>query len=153
MSRRDAIAMAEEEIAAFLETERTLVLATIGRDGFPHLMPLWYVVRDGLPWAWTYAKSQKIRNLVRDPRCTIQVESGEEYHELRGVMFKAEATIHRDLETVSAIGAQLTARYSGSAVTPEADAAMQAQAAKRVGLSFRILATATWDHSKLGGVY
>ena len=51
--------------------------ATNGRDGFPHLMPLWYVVRDGELWAWTFAKSQKVRNLERDPRATLQVEAGD----------------------------------------------------------------------------
>ena len=145
--------MSDAELVSFLEEERTLVIATIGKDGFPHLMPLWYVVRDGLPWAWTYAKSQKIRNLERDARCTIQVEAGEAYHELRGVMFKAEATIHRDLETVAGIGADLAVRYSGAALGPEVDAAMRAQAVKRVGLSFSVTDTVTWDHSKLGGTY
>jgi PPOX class probable F420-dependent enzyme len=145
--------MSEAEISAFLEQERTLVVATIGRDGFPHLMPLWYVVRDGVPWAWTYGKSQKVRNLERDPRCTLQIEAGEAYHELRGVMFKAKATIHRDIDTVAGIGADLAVRYSGAALSPEVDAAMRSQAAKRVGLSFTIVDTATWDHSKLGGTY
>ena len=47
MSRRDAIRMTPEEVAAFLDEQRTLTCATNGRDGWPHLMPLWYVVRDG----------------------------------------------------------------------------------------------------------
>ena len=153
MSRRGAIQMGDEELSAFLDAERTLILASNGRDGFPHLMPLWYVLRDGQPWCWTYAKSQKVRNLERDPRCTLQVESGEEYHELRGVMFKAEAVIHRDLETVAGIGADLAVRYSGAAMSPDVQSAMRAQAAKRVGLSFTLVDTATWDHSKLGGTY
>jgi len=153
MSRRNAITLTAEELLAFLEEERTLVIATIGRDGFPHLMPLWYVVRDGLPWCWTYAKSQKIRNLERDPRCTLLLEAGEAYHELRGVMFKAHATIHRDVETVAGIGADLAVRYSGTALTSDVDVAMRAQALKRVGLSFQVTDTVTWDHSKLGGTY
>ena len=74
--------------------------ATIGRDGWPHLMPLWYVVRDGRRcWGWTYAKSQKVRNLERDPRATLQVEAGAQYHELRGVMLECEVERpprHRD---------------------------------------------------------
>ena len=68
--------MSPEEAAAFLDEQRTVTCATLGRDGWPHLMPLWYVVRDGELWAWTYAKSQKVRNLERDPRCTLQVEAG-----------------------------------------------------------------------------
>jgi len=61
-------------------------------------MPLWYVVRDGEIWAWTYAKSQKVRNLERDDRATLQVEDGEQYHELRGVMIEAQTTVHRDTD-------------------------------------------------------
>ncbi len=153
MSRRDAITMSDAEVAAFLDEERIVTCATLGRDGFPHLMPLWFVVRDGTLWAWTYAKSQKVRNLERDPRCTLQVEAGHEYAELRGVMIKADAVIHRDPEVVVGVGAQLTERYSGAESSPEALEAMRKQAAKRVGLEFRARSTATWDHRKLGGTY
>ena len=71
MSRRDQIKMDFEEVAAFLEEQRVVVCATNGPSGWPHLMPLWYTVRDRQVWAWTYAKSQKVRNLERDPRATL----------------------------------------------------------------------------------
>ena len=67
MSRRGSIKMDPEEVQAFLEEQKTVTCATNGRDGFPHLMPLWYVLRGDRLWAWTYAKSQKIKNLERDP--------------------------------------------------------------------------------------
>ena len=76
MSRRDQIRMTDAELAAFLDAQRTVIAATNGRDGWPHLMPLWFTVRDGELWSWTYAKSQKVRNLERDPRVTLQVEAG-----------------------------------------------------------------------------
>ena len=101
MSRRDQIKMSDEEVLAFLDEERTVICATNGRDGSPHLMPLWYVVRDGELWAWTYAKSQKVRNLERDPRATLQVEAGTEYDKLRGVMFKCDVEIVRDTDVVA----------------------------------------------------
>src|ERR1051325_5943409 len=113
MSRRAAIAMSDAEIAAFLDEQRTLTCATIGLDAWPHLMPLWYVVRDGELWAWTYAKSQKVRNLERDPRCTLQVEAGVAYNELRGVMIRCTCVLHRDLETVAGVGEELAERYGG----------------------------------------
>jgi PPOX class probable F420-dependent enzyme len=153
VSRRDAIRMDHDEVVAFLEEQRIVTLATLGRDGWPHLMPLWYVLRDRGIWAWTYAKSQKVRNLERDPRCTLQVEDGERYDQLRGVMLRAEATIHRDIETVAGIGAALAARYGGDSLDGEVDAAMRAQAAKRIALSFEVRHMATWDHRKLGGGY
>ena len=86
MSRRSQITMSDDEVAAFLDEQRTVICATNGRDGWPHLMPLWYVVRDGELWSWTYAKSQKVRNLERDDRVTLQVETGEQYDQLHGVM-------------------------------------------------------------------
>jgi PPOX class probable F420-dependent enzyme len=153
VNRRAEIAMSATEVAALLAESRTVTCATVGRDGWPHLMPLWYVVRAGELWAWTYAKSQKVRNLERDPRCTLQVEVGHEYLELRGVMLACEAVIHRDLDTVAALGAEIAARYGGDDLTPELAAAMRAQAAKRVGLQFVERRRASWDHRKLGGTY
>ena len=153
MSRRNQIVMSGEEAAAFLEDGRTVTCATLGRDGWPHLMPLWYVIRDDELWSWTYAKSQKAVNLRRDPRCTLQVETGTVYTELRGVMLACEAVIHDDVETVAALGAEIAARYGGSDLTPELADAMRAQAAKRVGLQFVERRRVTWDHRKLGGTY
>ena len=159
--------MSDTEVAAFLAGERTVTCATIGPRGWPHLMPLWYVLRDSPDeqpgprvWAWTYAASQKVRNLERDPRATLQVEAGEAYAELRGVMLECEALIHRDLEIVAPLGEAIMLRNSvprGSAppTEPAAEAreAMAAQAVKRVGLEFVELRRASWDHRKLGGVY
>jgi hypothetical protein len=154
VSRRDAIKMSAEEADAFLEEQRTLTCATNGRDGFPHLMPLWYVLRDGRLWAWTYGKSQKTKNLERDPRATLQVETGLAYEELRGVMLRSEVVIHRELEVVEGIAMELVDRYSGPG--PEFDPVREGfrrQAPKRVGLEFVEQARVTWDHRKLGGTY
>jgi nitroimidazol reductase NimA-like FMN-containing flavoprotein (pyridoxamine 5'-phosphate oxidase superfamily) len=164
VSRREQIKMSDAEIAAFLTDERTVVCATLGPHGWPHLMPLWYVTRAasrGLEiWAWTYAASQKMRNLERDPRATLQVESGEQYHELRGVMLECEVVIHRDLQTVSALGQEIFARYAsprGQAPVTELPADVGAmvdkQAAKRVAFQFVEHRRASWDHRKLGDVY
>jgi hypothetical protein len=111
------------------------------------------VVRDGEVWAWTYAKSQKIRNLERDDRATLQVEDGEEYQDLRGVMFETRVVIHRELEAVAETGAEIFERYSGASAGEEALAAVTAQAAKRVALQFVPVRVASWDHRKLAGVY
>jgi PPOX class probable F420-dependent enzyme len=154
VSHRDQIRMSASEADAFLEAERTVICATNGRDGFPHLMPLWYLLRDGRLWAWTYAKSQKARNLERDPRATLQVESGATYKELRGVMLRTEAVLHRDPEVVEGIALGLVDRYSGPG--PEFDPvrdAFRKQVPKRVGLEFVERDRVTWDHRKLGGTY
>jgi hypothetical protein len=159
--------MTDEEAAAFLDEQRTLVCATLGPRGWPHLMPLWYVLREpsgGEPgpelWAWTYAASQKTRNLERDPRATLQIETGEQYDQLRGVMLEVEVAIHRDTDAVAALGRQIFARYAaprGQPPVTELDAAVgemvDKQAPKRVGLQFSERRRASWDHRKLGGTY
>jgi general stress protein 26 len=154
VSRRDAIKMSDEEALAFLEEERTVTCATNGRDGFPHQMPLWYVLRDGRLWAWTYGKSQKTKNLERDPRATLQVEAGLAYEELRGVMLRCDVVLHTDVEVVEGIAMELVDRYSGPG--PEFDPVREGfrkQAPKRVGMEFVERERVTWDHRKLGGAY
>jgi PPOX class probable F420-dependent enzyme len=148
MSTRDRIRMSEEERLAFLAGERVAVVASLGPRGWPHSMPLWFVVRDGELWSWTYGASQKVRNLERDPRATLLVEAGEGYEELRGVMVEAEAEIERDFERIVALGRELGARY-GSGDGPEAEEALVRSARKRVGIRFRPKRTVTWDHRKL----
>ncbi len=145
--------MSAEEVAAFLREQRVVICATNGHHGWPHLMPLWYLMRDGEIWSWTYAKSQKVRNLERDSRATLQVEDGEEYQELRGVMIEAQTVIYRDTDVVAEFGGQLFQRYGAGAGGPEFEQMIRAQAAKRVALQFVPERIASWDHRKLGGVY
>jgi PPOX class probable F420-dependent enzyme len=149
VSRREQIQMTEAEVLAFLDEQRVVTCATHGPRGWPHLMPLWYLVRDNEVWAWTYAKSQKVLNLERDRRATLQVEAGEEYHLLRGVMLECDTTIHRDTPVVQEFGERLFERYAGNPATEM----VAAQAPKRVVVQFTERRRATWDHRKLGGVY
>jgi len=155
--RRDQIKMTPEDVESFLADERVISVCTIGQDGWPHVTALWYVLRDSEPWIYTYAKSQKVRNLERDNRTTLLVEAGHEYQELRGVMLKARAEFHPDLETVAGVAEELFTRYRGNDSAKPIDegtrGALRAQAAKRVTIRFRIEETVSWDHSKLGGAY
>ena len=154
-SRRDQIKLTDAEQAELLEAERIVVVSTNGPRGWPHSMPVWFVVREGELWTWTYAKSQKVRNLERDPRATLLVEAGFEYTELRGIQIEAEAELVRDTERVAEFGKQLAIRYSEGIDSIEGDAAaaLEAQAAKRVAIRFTPVRVATWDHRKLGGTY
>jgi PPOX class probable F420-dependent enzyme len=125
--------------------------ATIGPSGLPHMVPLWYVP-DGLELrGWTYAKSQKAKNLERDPRATIGIEEGVEYQELRGVMIECDVEVEREHERVAEYGYALVERYAGGAEA--AKEAFREQARKRVGLIFRPARIVSWDHRKLGGLY
>jgi PPOX class probable F420-dependent enzyme len=155
MSRRAEIRLSDAQQRELLESERIVVVSTIGPRGWPHSMPLWYVPRDGEVWIYTYAKSQKVRNLERDPRATLLLETGHEYAELRGMTIEAEAEIHRDIETVYPLAEELTLRYAQGHRSIEGDAeeALRAQARKRVAIRFAPRRTASWDHRKLGGKY
>jgi len=175
MSRREQIRMSAAEVASFLAEERTVTCATVGPRGWPHLMPLWYVLRDSdgdggsgdggdtsspRVWAWTYAASQKVRNLERDARASLQVEAGESYELLRGVMLECDVLIHRDLATVDPLGAEIMLRNATprgveplAQLPAQAREVIAAQAVKRVGLEFVERRRASWDHRKLGGVY
>src|SRR5260221_3590388 len=104
MSRRDLIRMNDEEIRAFLQEQRTLQVATIDHDGWPHLVAMWYVLINDQIVFWTYAKSQKAANLRRDARLNSLVETGESDDELRGVQIKGPAIINDDRATVQRIG-------------------------------------------------
>jgi len=154
-SRRDEIKLTEAEQAELLDTERVVIVSSIGPRGWPHSMPMWFTVRDGEIWCWTFAKSQKIKNLERDPRATLLIETGQEYQELRGIQIEAEAELIRDTPTVAEFGKDLTIRYAEGIDSLGEDAAyaLEAQAVKRVAIRFVAKRTATWDHRKLGGTY
>jgi nitroimidazol reductase NimA-like FMN-containing flavoprotein (pyridoxamine 5'-phosphate oxidase superfamily) len=154
---RDAIAMTTAEADAFLDAQTTVICATNGSGGWPHLMPLWYALRPTGPdgatelWAWTFAKSQKTANLRRDPRATLQVEAGTEYRMLRGVMIETEVEVVDDVAAVEAAGREILGRQAD--VVPgtedEVAAAVRAQAPKRVALRFVERRRVSWDHRKL----
>lgn len=154
MSRRGEIQLSADEQRELIASERIVVVSSLGTRGWPHSMPLWYVPRDGEIWIYTYAKSQKVRNLERDPRATLLIETGHEYGELRGIEIEANAEIHRDLETVFELAKELTSRYTGGAEVDEGTAeTLENQARKRVAIRFEPRRAATWDHRKLDGRY
>jgi PPOX class probable F420-dependent enzyme len=145
--------MSGDELRAFLDEQRIVQVATVGPRGRPHLVPLWYVVEDGDPptlSGWTYAKSQKAKNLERDPRATLSIDDGVDYQELRGAMMECDVELERDPERVAELGTALFERYAGGADVTEL---VLAQAQKRVGLRFAPTRTVTWDHRKLQGTY
>ncbi len=153
-SRRDQIRMSDEELRAFLAEQMIMNCATLGPNGRPHLVALWYVPDGAELRGWTYAKSQKARNLERDPHATLQVEDGVAYDELRGVMLRAEAVLHRDAETIEGFLAELVQRYAGPQGDPRAMLeGFRPQIPKRVAIEFAERGRVTWDHRKLGGTY
>ncbi len=151
-SRRDAITMTDDEVNTFLDEQRVLNVATIGPTGHPHLVAMWYVMLDGRPAFWTFAKSQKVINIRRDPKVTALVESGDTYQELRGVELVGTARLISGYDEVRDIGVRVATKHNG----PPTDAAMpfiEQQARKRIGVVIDVERVVSWDHTKLGRGY
>jgi PPOX class probable F420-dependent enzyme len=144
--------MSAEEVRAFLGEKMVMQCATNGPRGLPHMTPLWFVGDAAELRGWTYAKSQKARNLERDARATLGLEDGVQYHELRGVMFECDVQVERDPAPVEKLGLELFARYAGE-LNDDIRAMVAKQAQKRVGLTFVPTRMVSWDHRKLGGTY
>ena len=144
--------MSDEEVRGFLAEKMVMQCATNGPRGLPHMVAMWFVPPNPDLTTWTYAKSQKARNLERDPRATLGFEEGVQYHELRGVMLECDVLIERDPAKVEQVGLALFARYAGD-LGDEIRATVAKQATKRVGLTFVPTRTVSWDHRKLGGTY
>jgi PPOX class probable F420-dependent enzyme len=153
MARR-LTAMTRDEWRAFLESERTAVVSSSGADGFPHLVAMWYLPREDGLWMWSYAKSQKVRNLRRTPRVGVLVEAGERYEQLRGVLIQADVDLYEDFETVLEVGRTLHVRYTAAEpvdASSDPEASLRSQALKRVAIRVPYTRIRSWDHRKLAG--
>ncbi len=147
---RGAVRMDEHEVAAFLDGELKLQVATVNPDGSPHLTTLFYVLHEGRVAFWTYASSQKIKNLERDPRISCLVESGEDYFELRGVSITGAAELVREEHRIREIGTAVAGRMVHGADLGEIGAAeVERQVRKRVGVVVTPGRVASWDHRKM----
>ena len=156
MSRRNEIRLSDEEVRKFLDESKTIILCSNGAGGFPHPMPMWFVRDDdGAILMTTFRKSQKVRNLERDPRVSLLAESGLEYQELKGVVFYGSAELIPDTEQV--IDTLMAAAGNPAPADAEQHKAiregMRKNAEKRVLIRVKPDRIVSWDHSKLGGVY
>lgn len=158
MARRD-ISMTPTEIAAFLQAGRTLQVASLHRDGRPHLVPMWYVVEDGRVVFRSFTRSQKIVNLRRDPRLSVLVERGEAYEDLQGVMIEGDGRLIDDPAYVLTLYGKLAAKYALAGPAPrvlsaaELAATFARHAAKNTAVVVEPRRVTSWDHRRLGGSY
>ncbi|KHK90952.1 pyridoxamine 5'-phosphate oxidase family protein [Novosphingobium malaysiense] len=149
--QRDAIRMSDDEIAAFLEEQQNLQVATIGKDGAPHLTTVWFVVHDGHILFETYGKSQKIVNLKRDPRLAVLAEDGKTYDTLRGVSINGTAEIIVDQPRRTDLMEILLGHHFPNVTASELRLMSQRMAEKRVVVSVTPVKVVSWDHTKLAG--
>lgn len=157
--RRNQIHMTDAERECFIEERKSLQVATLNKDGSPHLTTLWFAVVDGDIVFETFTKSQKIVNLRRDPKLTVLAEEGTAYAELKGVMIKGEAELIDDPTVVLELYGELAARYPMVGDDPVAldrdalEAAFGRFAAKNTGVIVHPIKVVSWDHTKLAGAY
>jgi PPOX class probable F420-dependent enzyme len=152
MKRRDLIRMTDDEVRAFLHGRHTMNVATVNHDGSIHLVAMWYgFVGDDTAF-WTFGKSQKIRNLERNPQITCLVEAGETYEQLQGVEIVGRAELVSDHDGRMAIGRSVFGRYIGE-WSEEMQPYLERTGAKRVGVIIRPERIVSWDHGKLEGGY
>ncbi len=151
--RRDAIRLRDEELWPFIESRRSLQVATLGRDGAPHLTTLWFAIVDGMISFETYSKSQKILNLRRDPRIAVLVEDGSEYNELRGVSMNGRAELVDDASQVERYAAAVMKRNHPGLSEEQVGDAAKMLANKRTAVVFHPEKIVSWDHRKLSGSY
>jgi PPOX class probable F420-dependent enzyme len=145
--------MTPQEVAVMLAESRTLQVATIKADGWPHLVPMWFTLERERPAFWTYARSQKVANLRRDPRISVLVEAGDTYEELRGVSIQGRGEIVEDSDAVLALGERIYERYWGPITDEGVRESVRVMGAKRVGVIVVPEVAVSWDHRKLGGGY
>ena len=152
--RRNEIAMTGEEQHALLPEGHTLQVSTIQPDGRPHLAAMWYALLDGNVAFGTYAKSQKVVNLRRDPRITLMIEDGRKYDEVRGLVIEGRAEIVEDNPELAARVLNAGGRHEpGDLPTGEMPEAAIRAATKRALIIVHPERTYSWDHGKLGGTY
>lgn len=155
-SRRELIQLTDAEVRNFMNSTKTLIIISNGRDGYPHPMPMWfYLDAAGCVYCTTFRKSQKVLNFTRDSRATLLIESGEEYAELKSVLIYAATEVVDDFDTVCDTLVKINTRGQ---VVDEARlesllGAVSKTATKRIVLKFTPERYISWDHAKLAGKY
>jgi PPOX class probable F420-dependent enzyme len=152
-SRRDQIRMTDAEAWSFVASRKSLQVATLNRDGSPHLTTLWFGILDGDIVFETFTKSQKIVNLKRDPRIAVLVEDGEAYSELRGVSINGRAELYDDPAVVYRYALAVTQKNNPGLAAEQQQAAARMLSQKRTAVVVKPERIVSWDHRRLGGRY
>lgn len=106
-------AMSESQWRGFLaEGTRTGKLATVRKDGRPHVMPVWFVLSDHEIVFMTGAETVKGRTLRRDGRASLCVD--DEQPPFSFVSLSGTATLSGDLEVMLPWSIRIAARYMGA---------------------------------------
>ncbi len=154
MKRRDIIKMSDSEVARFIGAQKNVQIATLGRDGWPHLTTLWFALDEGEVVLETFTKSQKVKNLERDNRITALFESGSEYEELRAVVIYGRAELIRDPEEVHRLHMSVLLRNNSRDYPEEMLVeATRTMVHKKTAVRIVPERIVSWDHGKLDVSY
>jgi PPOX class probable F420-dependent enzyme len=151
--RRDAIRMTDAEMWKFIEEQKSLQVATLGKDGMPHLTTLWFAIVDKEIVFETFSKSQKVLNLKRDDRISVLLEDGVEYSKLRGVSIQGRAHLEHEADKVHPYALAVMRRNQPEIPEDKLDEAARMLASKRSAVIIKPERIISWDHNKLGGTY
>ena len=149
-NRRQQIQLTPDEQAAFFRERKKAALATVDKDGYPHVVAMNYFARDGAFYMTSYGKAQKVWNARRNPKVALMMEAGDEYGELRGVMIRGRCEI---IEGEAAVRAAFEGRTVTQSDARPPSSGAEASAPKRVVLKIVPEKVVSWDHRKLGGRY
>ena len=153
MNRRNQIGMTFEELTAYLDEARNMALCTVGKDGYPHVVAMSYMVKDSIIYMSSFKKAQKVLNAKRNKKVAVMVESGRGYSDLKGVLIRGDCEVIENPEDVWRIMKEVR-DFQGTAVSLEEDAVLRERAKKRAVLKITPVKTSSWDHTKLPtGVY
>ena len=145
--------MSDEEIWKFIESQKTIQVATINKDGSPHVMPLWFAIDEGRIVLETFSKSQKVVNLERDDRISLLFEDGDEYNDLKGVSIKGRVELIREHAEVHRLHMAVLTRNQPQVPVEVLKKATAPMVPKKTAIVIVPERFITWDHSKLGGIY
>ncbi|MFQ5915701.1 MAG: pyridoxamine 5'-phosphate oxidase family protein [Nitrospinota bacterium] len=133
----------EDEIQLYLTEHHIGRLGTIDENGFPHVVPMWYVLLDGLLYFSTRVPRKKIGNLRKNPNISFTVDSGESFGDYRGVLVQGRAEIVEDPEIHHRYNIAFAHRHLGSEDHPYA---RLLSTHKRRIFRLAVVHLLTWDY-------
>ena len=148
-AERRSTSMTHHQQEAFLAEGHAVLLATVGRDGYPHVTPMSYWLVDGKITFSSYRKSQKSVNMLRDPRVSCLIKAGQTGDELRGLVVQGDACVIDRQDEIERLS-RFRRRYEGvnplDRLTPEQ---RRTSLAKRVLVVVEPRRVYSWDHRKV----
>lgn len=139
--------LSTDDAHAFLDSRPGwITLTTLGRDGYPHSVPIGYFRLGDEVFIGCRHPTQKTRNVERDPRVSLLIESGSTMGDIKGLLIQGDA----DVITDDAERLRLAREAARQRGTADADLPMQ-PAPGGAYIRVRPRRLISWDYGKSGG--